>query len=337
MGVIISSIPYKSQLDPDAGDFRNDCGPTCLAMILHAFGVDITTNTVYRKTGAKSNGYVSVSQLMRAAESYGVPFEYKFPMDLDKLKTSIDQGKPVMPLLHYGAWSKIDPGVSTQSQFEGPHFVVVLAYDDQHIYVNDPLWWGDKRKEGERKRWTNEEFISAWTSAEKDGNRNYSCILTVNSLSTEEWGEDATLEEPLPPPPAPLYELDPVTHRRIMAWAAFNDIPLPEINNPAVATAYKEAMGDWGLRVVVHPVTEVDTLGLIALKYYDNPMQFDVVQQFNGLSPTDTIYDGDVLIIPEPLEKPVEIPEAEIPTGGTYEFRNDPRDLPGRMFVDRPY
>lgn len=336
MGIIIPNIPYKSQLDPDAGDFRNDCGPTCLAMILHAFGVEVSTNSIYRKTGAKSNGYVSVSQLMRAAESYGIPFEYKYPMDLDKLREAIDLGKVVMPLVHYGGWSQKDPGNATQSPFEGPHFVVVVGYDADHFYVNDPLWWGERRKEGIRKRWTNEEFLNAWESAEKDGNRNLSCIMTKNNLSTDAWGEDISPEEPLPDPPLPPFELDPVTHRRIMSWAAYNNIPLPEINSPAVATAYKEAMGKWGMRVVVHTVTEDDTLGLIALRYYDNPMSFDVIRQFNGLDVTDTIYDGDALIIPEPLEEVVEIPNEILPTGGTYEFRSG-ENLPGKNFVDRPY
>ena len=38
MGLIIPSIPYKSQYDDDASDFRNDCGPACVAMVLNALG-----------------------------------------------------------------------------------------------------------------------------------------------------------------------------------------------------------------------------------------------------------------------------------------------------------
>jgi hypothetical protein len=314
MGVIIPSIPYKSQLDPDASDFRNDCGPACLAMILNAAGVAVSTNTVYRKTGAKANDYVSVSQLMRVGRAYSVPFDYFYPWNLDRLKQSIDEGKAPITLVHYGAWSQIDPGVSTQNTFKGPHFVVVVAYDDENIYVNDPLWKGDRRSEGEHKRWTYEEFNSAWGSANKDGNRNFSGIVCTKALPTEFFGGEA--EEPVPPPPPP-FEIDPVTQRRILAWCAFNKIPIPNLTIPAVATAFTQAIGDWGLRVLVHTVDETDTIPLIALRYYDDPMKWDVLVYFNGMTFADPIHDGDVLVIPEPMEREVVIPEEEKPTGGT--------------------
>jgi hypothetical protein len=314
MGVIIPSIPYKSQLDSDAGDFRNDCGPTCLAMILHGFNVEVTTNAVYRKTGAKANGYVSVSQLMRAGQAYEVPFQYFSAWTLDTLKESVKGGRPVIALVHYEEFVKVNPGTSTQYRFNGPHFLVILGYDDQYIYVNDPLWSGARRKEGERKRWTYAQFNKAWGANHKDGNRNYSGIVSAKRLPTEAWGAG----EGTPQPP---FQVDPITHLRMKAWAAFYKIPLPEINNPAVANAYISAMGTWGLRVTMHKVTESDTLGLLALKYYDDPMKWDVISFFNGLQPGDTIHDNDLLVIPEPMEKPMAIPADQIPTGGTFEFR----------------
>lgn len=326
MGVIIPSIPYKSQYDPDASDFRNDCGPACLAMVLNAFDVGVTTNAVYRKTGTEPNGYVWVSQLIRAARAYGVPYDYVFPWDINQLKVSVNAGKPVIPLVHYGAWSKIDPGVSTQKSFAGPHFVVVLGYDDQHIYVNDPLWTGTRRSEGEHKRWTYKEFNAAWGSAHKDGNRDFSGIACTLALPTETFGLGLQPGEELPPPPPPLFQVDPVMKRRINAWAASNKIPIPEITSPAVLTAFSEALGDWGLRVVVHKVEETDTLPLIALRHYDDPLKWDVIVHFNGMSFLDTIHDGDILIIPEPLETPIEIPEEKIPTGRTYRFKGGLRN-----------
>jgi nucleoid-associated protein YgaU len=316
MGVIIPSIPYKSQLDPDAGDFRNDCGPTCLAMILNAAGIEVSTNTVYRKTGADANDYVSVSQLMRVGLSYAVPFDYFYPWNIDRLKQSIDAGKAPITLVHYGAWSQIDPGVSTQNTFTGPHFVVVVAYDDENIYVNDPLWKGDRRSEGEHKRWTYEEFNAAWGSASKDGNRNFSGIVCTKALPTEFFGGTGELEEPVGPP-LPPSEVDPVTRRRILAWCAFNKIPIPNLSIPAVATAFNQAIGDWGLRVVVHTVEPTDTIPLIALRYYNDPMKWDVLVYFNGMTFADPIHNGDVLIIPEPMERETIIPEEEKPVGGT--------------------
>jgi hypothetical protein len=84
-------------------------------------------------------------------------------------------------------------------------------------------------------------------------------------------------------------------------------------------------MGPWGERVVPHEVTEGDTLGLLALHYYDDPLKWELITLFNGLTPTDVIQDGDVLLIPEPLEQPVVIPEGQRPMGGTYRHRGGPR------------
>ncbi len=315
MGVLIPSIPYKSQVDPDAGEFRNDCGPTCVAMVLHAFGVSVSTNAVYRKTGAPANGFVSVSQMMRAAQAYGVPFDYASGLNINKLKEYVKQGKAPIALVHYGSWVKMG---KVQSNFSGPHFVVVVGYDDKHVYVNDPLWWGSRRKEGERKKWTYKEFEKAWSECSKDGNRNFSGIISQRKLSTDAWGADAPVNTTPPPPPPPPFQLDPITQLRIKAWAAYNGIPLPTINSQAVATAYLDAMGTWGLRVAVHKVEPSDTLGLIALRYYDDPLKWEVIMYFNGLAPGDTIYDNDVLIIPEPLEKPKSLPAGMVPQGGTF-------------------
>lgn len=322
MGIIIPSIPYKSQEDPDAGKFRNDCGPACLAMVLNGFGKKATTNAVYRRTGAKANGFVSVAQIIRAARTYGVPFTHHINWGISNLKSSLNAGKPVIPLVHYGAWSKIDPGKSTQSRFAGPHFVVVLGYDDKHIYVNDPLWSGSRRQEGEHKQWTYQQFMAAWESAHLDGNRDLQCIVTIGSLPTEKLGDNnnANGNEGRR---ATTTAIDPITLRRILAWSVFHNVPKPEIHIPAVITAYKDAMGNWGLRVDVHKVTENDTMGLIALQYYDNPMKYEAILEYNGLSPSDAIHDGDILIIPEPLEEPIAIPESQIPQGGTFEFKKD--------------
>ncbi|MBN2503180.1 MAG: C39 family peptidase [Anaerolineales bacterium] len=311
MGRIIPSIPYKSQVDADADDNRNDCGPTALAMVLNAFGHNVTTNAVYKRTGAKPNAYVSVTQLMNASRSYGIPFNHFYAWNLTKLKQMVNQGKTMIALVHYGSFVEVNPGVSTQNtSFTGPHFVVVVAYDDDHIYVNDPLWWGSRRSEGFRKAWTYNQFLKAWGSNHIDGNKDFSGILCSLTLSTEQYnGPD---DEPVPPP----FQLDPDMARRIKAWAEANGLPQPAITSPAVANAYIEAMGAWGERVVEHQVTAGDTPGLIALRYYDDPMKWNVIMYFNGLTPVDVIHAGDKLLIPEPLTQPVEIPDDDLPDDG---------------------
>jgi len=324
MGYMIATIPYKSQFDDDANQYRNDCGPACVAMILNSLGKEATTNNVFRRSGAEGNGYVSVSQMIRAAQTYHITFKYFYPWSLNDLKMAVKAGTTPIVLVHYGAWSSLG---RTQSKFTGPHFVVVVGYDDSHIYVNDPLWKEPRRYEGERIAWTTEEFMAAWTTASKDGNRNYSGIYCTHALPVDSFGDGG--ETPPPPPepepepePEPPYQIRPALKRRIMAWAAYFDVPLNELTTKAVVAAYKEAMGDWGLRVEKHKVTSDDTLPMLSLKYYSDPNYWDVLVYFNGMEFTDPIHDGDVLRIPEPLEQPVEIPEEDQPIGRTTPYVN---------------
>lgn len=311
MGVVIPSIPYKSQYDPDADEFRNDCGPACMAMLLHAFGFNVSTNVVYAKTGAKPNNYVSVAQLMRVALSYGIPFDYYARWSLSQLQEALQKGKGIIALIHYGALSQINPGISTQSTFEGPHFVVVVGADDEHIFVNDPLWKEARRSQGFRKAWTHAQFMEAWSRNPEDGNTPCCGLITQPSLPTAPYGSGAWS-------PIQNYSLDTQTISRLRAWVYFNNAPQPNLNNPATVNAYLTVMGGWGTRVARHTVDADDDLGTLALRYYGDPLKWRVILEFNGLTPGDTIADGQVLMIPQPLEQPIEVAAAERPNGGTY-------------------
>lgn len=323
MGRLITQIPYKSQYDADASQYRNDCGPACVAMILNGLGKAVTTNTVYRRSGADANAYVSVTQMMRAAQTYKVTFKYFYPWTLNQLKLAVKAGTAPIVLVHYGAWSSLG---KTQNKFIGPHFVVVVGFDKDHVYVNDPLWKGARRYEGERFAWTNEEFLAAWSSASKDGNRNYSGIYCTHAIPVDTFGAggepqpQAPEVEPEPEPVVEIYQVDPALKRKITAWAAYYEVPLNDLTSKAVVAAYEDAMGDWGNNVTMHEVTSDDTLPLIALKYYNRPDKWEVLVYFNGMEFTDGIHDGDILQVPEPLEEPVEVPMVEVPIGRILPF-----------------
>ena len=308
MGVIIPSIPYKSQYDWDANEFRNDCGPACLAMLLNAFGYHTSTNVIYSKTGAKPNNYVSVAQLMRVALSYGVPFDYYARWTIAQLLEALHKGKGIIALVHYGAWSLINPGISTQNKFEGPHFVVVVGGDEDRIYVNDPLWKETRRSQGFRKGWTHDQFMSAWTQNSEDGNTPGCGLVTQLSLPTAPYGFGAIS-------PIPRFVVDDQTINRIRAYAYFNNAPLPNLSNAATVNAYLTVMGGWGTRTSRHTVDSNDDIHTLALRYYGDSTKWRAILEFNGLSPKDVISDGYVLLIPQPLESPMYI---EQPTGGTY-------------------
>jgi uncharacterized protein YvpB len=299
------NIAYKSQYDPDAAASRNDCGPTCLAMILNALGLTATTDAVFHRTGAPADSYISMAQLMRAAESYGAPLEYRKGWGLGELRAALDQGKPMIALVHYAAFSQFQPGVSTQSSFTGPHFVVVVGYDENNIIVHDPLWTGERRNEGAFKKWPNAVWREAWGRCHEDCtpqgqcNPDFAALISIRPLSA-----GARTQVPA----------DVI--RRIRAKAALEGVPQPDLTQPASLIAYQSRLGDWGRRVVARRVQPTDTLWRLAKAYYGDGNKMDVIRYFNGLTQTDVIYDGQMLLIPEPTLSG-DIPPDRQPTGVT--------------------
>ncbi len=302
---VLLNITYKSQYDPDAAASRNDCGPACLAMLVNALGVTATTDAVFHRTGATPEGYISMAQLMRAGESYQTPLEFRKGYGLSQLRALLDLARPAIALVHYGAFAEAQPGVSTQNQFKGPHFVLVVGYDDAHVVVHDPLWTGPRRSEGAFKRWPNAVWQAAWGRCHEDCDAQGRCnpdqalLISVRGLNA---AQRVSV-------PADLV-------RRMRAKAALLGQPQPEPPTPVTMTTAVMALGAWGKRTVPHRVTPTDTLWRLAAAYYGDGRKLNVIQYFNGLGETDVIHNGQVLLIPEP-SLPGVIPEDRRPVGGT--------------------
>jgi hypothetical protein len=299
------NIAYKSQYDPDAAASRNDCGPACLAMLLNGLGLAATTDAVFHRTGARPEGYISMAQLMRVGESYGAPLEFRKSCGLGELRAYLDLARPLMALVHYAAFSEMRPGVSTQSMFKGPHFVLVVGYDEQSVAVHDPLWTGDRRGEGAFRRWPNAVWQQAWSHCHEDCDPQGNCnpdgaaLISVKPLKA---GRRTQV-------PADVI-------RRICAKAAFDGQPQPDLSQPTLLNNSVLALGAWGQRTVARRVDSTDTLWRLAKAYYGDGQKLNVIQYFNGLGPTDVIRDGQVLLIPEPT-LPGNISEERRPTGMT--------------------
>jgi LysM repeat protein len=304
MGTILS-IEYKSQYDPDAGESRNDCGPACLAMLINAFNLPATTDAVFRRTGGPPDGYVSMAQLIRVSDSYGVPLEFRKEFQLGHLRGLLDLGRPAIALVHYAVFSELQPGVSTQNTFKGPHFVLVVGYDDRHVLVHDPLWAGERRHEGAYKKWPNEVWLKAWGNCHLDCDAQGRCnpddsvLISVRALD-----------------PKARTQIGADILRRLRAKAAYEGRPQPDLNQPRVLNGEVIALGAWGQRVAVRKVQPTDTLWRIAKAYYGDGNKMSAILYFNGLTESDVIQNGQVLLIPEPT-LPGDIPEERKPTGVT--------------------
>jgi nucleoid-associated protein YgaU/uncharacterized protein YvpB len=180
----ILDVPYRSQWDEDANKSNTDCGPACLAMVLGFYGQEASINELLAATGVSPGRYVGFSQMQRVARDYDVTFDFGANHTLADLKRWIDEGKPAIALVKYSYWSQIEPGLSTQDTFSGPHFVVVVGYGDGNIYVNDPDYWPPRRGEGKAKAWTEVLFNLAWSNVRTPSlpNPNNSAIVPTRGL-----------------------------------------------------------------------------------------------------------------------------------------------------------
>lgn len=299
------TVEYKSQLDPEASASRNDCGPACLAMLLSALGAPATIDAVFQRTGAPPDGYISMAQLVRVADSYGAPLEFRKDLQLGQLRAWLDLGRPLIALVHYGVFSQLQPGVSTQSAFTGPHFVLAVGYDDRHVIVHDPLWAGPRRSEGAYRKWPNAVWLQAWDSAHLDCdaagrcNPDNAALISVRALD-----------------PQVRVRVGADVLRRVRAKAAFDGRPQPDLSQPRALSDAVIGLGVWGQRTVPHLVRPTDTLWRLAKAYYGDGGKINVILYFNGLSESDVIRDGQVLLIPEPTQPGV-IPPDRVPQGVT--------------------
>ena len=86
-------VKFASQWDDDAELSNNDCGATCIKMVLAYYGEDHTTDEIFKLTGAGS-GVISVGQLMKAITTLGFKSEFLRGQTTDSLKSLISQNLP---------------------------------------------------------------------------------------------------------------------------------------------------------------------------------------------------------------------------------------------------
>lgn len=187
-------VVYKSQWDDDASKSNNDCGPASIAMILDFFGKTITTNEINEMI--QDGGLVTFQQLTDVIDKLGFGFELKRDCKFEDIVTSINNGVPVMPLVHYGSLN------STQDKvFKGGHFMVVVGYlENGDLLVNDPNFKDNLRQDGDHHIYTKQEFMKAWGECNLDGNMNYQMLII----------KDPDIDEEKPTAPeVPSYILHP--------------------------------------------------------------------------------------------------------------------------------
>ncbi len=305
------NVPYRSQWDQDAKNNETDCGPTCAAMILNAYGVAITPDAFYSliDTPKKPRDFTTFNELMTATKKKGITMEWKSYVGQgeawEKLKANINAGKPMIALVKYQPWRTL-----TGNQFSGGHFVVVVGYDEQNVYMNDPLFglWATRSK-GDHYPMPLNTFLSAWGGFPVTENPNFACAIVTQSLTT---AAAPPSPPPAPPQPEPITTPQPVTtptpigqapamtpdvRRRIMALAAMLRAVPPDLDTPEDADFWGTRLGDFGAQVQRYTVVSGDTFAGIAGRFYKDSSKWRGLRVFNNVT-SEFVWVGQRLEIP---------------------------------------
>jgi len=137
-GRTVLPVPYISQNGPGADHAPGDCGPACVAMVVHYLtDNDPTVNAVSLAGGVQKDArWSSLQQNAKAARFYGLKARNVRPLTPDAIVKEIKAGFPVMALVKYDLLSTAeDPN---QSSFKGAHFVLLVGFSPKTVILHDP-------------------------------------------------------------------------------------------------------------------------------------------------------------------------------------------------------
>lgn len=159
-------VPYISQYDKEADEQGADCGPTCVAMIIRAKPAPpgmVTVDDLYKRYLPEDHqGNTFWGDLSKMGKGEGLSPGFKKNSKrseaLQDVKTLILAGHPTIVLVNYGNWPFV-----TENRFDGFHFVLVTGFDENNIYVHDPIFGAfSKRSKGQYCRLANDTFLNGW-------------------------------------------------------------------------------------------------------------------------------------------------------------------------------
>lgn len=154
------TVPWLSQLGPDAAYAPGDCGAAVVAMLVNFRNkTNVTVDDVSRATN-KAPGYrfMSFSDVVAAALRYKIVLQHGNAV-LPIICADIDDGKPVIVLVNYQSlplYSRYD------IKYNAGHFLLVVGYNERNIIYHDP-YWPDEAK-GAYKEVSRDDFMRAYTT-----------------------------------------------------------------------------------------------------------------------------------------------------------------------------
>ncbi|MCP5101706.1 MAG: LysM peptidoglycan-binding domain-containing protein [Chloroflexi bacterium] len=295
MPTVKLKIPYRSQWDEDAKNHESDCGPTCVAMLLNGQNIDVTPDGVYQFIGPKGRRqFTTFTDLRNAALGGGnltlTYKQYRNETDaLQQLRNSINQGQSFIALVKYEPWRSF-----TGNQFSSGHFVNVVGYSNDHVFIHDPLFglWAQRDK-GNYYRITNRRFMKGWGGFAITENPNFSCLVTDKTYEFQRKPRIDPIE------PVEMPQIDDDLRRRIYSLAAYEGKLTPDLKDAETAVFWANHVGNWAKETTLHIVKSGDTYSQLAIKHYEDPALWRAIQKYNRLANT-FLFIGQRLLIPLP-------------------------------------
>ncbi len=299
------NIPYRSQQAADADLYKSDCGPTCVAMVLNYYNIPMTPNAVYNHMSHVPEGqFPKVSQLEEVLVKHHIPKRRETYLSkwnaLENLRKNIDTGHPMIALVKYEPWK-----ATTGNLFDWGHFVVITGYDEQNIYMHDPIFGAWRPVSlGVHYAMSHDLFCAGWGGFPVKENPNFACIVITKPLDGRELEAQPPSPQPVAPQPvsapAPIPEGTAQTmldvRRRICALAAYRWALEPNLDDPATLKLWEDNLGDWGLEYDVHTVQSGETLSSLAARYYGEAHRWPAIKAYTALN--RGLWVGDRLMIP---------------------------------------
>lgn len=138
-----------------------DCGAAALRSVCEFFRVGPDDHDEFIKAcKTESKHGTDPTDMIRAAKEFGLKTEAIHNMSLQKLKSFVDMGRPIIVCMQ--AWDETKNKRKVYKKLESGHYVVVIGYDQNNIHIEDPVL------EGSRGVLSNKEFEDRWH--DKDGN-----------------------------------------------------------------------------------------------------------------------------------------------------------------------
>jgi ABC-type bacteriocin/lantibiotic exporter with double-glycine peptidase domain len=132
---LIEGVPFFKQA-------AHQCGPAAMASVLNYRGIKVSPEEIIGAIYSRGAAGTLDFDMVLYAGKQGRKVE-KYQGALENLRKNVDSNNPLIVLVDYGFLS-----------YRRNHFMVVLGYDESHIYVNSGL--------EPIAAISNDEFIRTW-------------------------------------------------------------------------------------------------------------------------------------------------------------------------------